>query len=227
MSRSSFRGTAAVALATAAVGGALAVAPAASAAPSGRPGGALQCRTQIDSSATSGKATTSTSCTKAGSRSEALSAAASRTLTSVRPGSTQAKSVVPAKAVRSSADLRGWVSTGVHFRNSTSDTVSVTIMYYDPSGCAGYGDWGTQGWWNIAPGQEINVKNTSNRYVAFHAYSSRLNWSGPYNAYVKSWAFQSCVGIGSTDSRIVGERLVDLGDVTALPYTTHTVNLVG
>jgi hypothetical protein len=33
------------------------------------------------------------------------------------------------------------------------------------------------------------------------------------------------VNIGSTDSWIVGERLVDLGDVTALPYTTYTVNL--
>jgi len=98
-------------------------------------------------------------------------------------------------------------------------------MYFDPDGCAGYGDWGTQGWWNIAPGQEVNVKNTSNRYATFYAHSDRLEWSGAYDVYVKSSAFKSCVNIGSTDSRIVGERLVDLGDVTALPYTTYTVNL--
>jgi len=35
------------------------------------------------------------------------------------------------------------------------------------------------------------------------------------------------VGIGSTASRVVGERLVDLGDTGVLPYTTYTVNLTG
>jgi uncharacterized membrane protein len=220
MMLSLFRGAATAGLAAAAVAGTLAVAPAASAATSSAGGSSMQCRTQISSSATSGTGATSTRCAKAPrGRQAAVSGRDGGASTGFKPGSSTAKSA------RSAAELRGWVSTGLHFRNSTSSTVSVTIMYYDPAGCSGYGDWGTQGWWNIAPGQEVNVKNTSNRYATFYAHSDRLAWSGPYNVYVKSSAFQSCVNIGSTDSRIVGERLVDLGDVSAFPYTTYTVNL--
>jgi hypothetical protein len=210
---------AAVGLAAAVITGTLAVAPAASAS-TPQVKGSLQCEKVINSSATSGTGTATTRCAKdvaGGART--LAGRDGRVPSSVKPGSGTAKQL------RSSTDLRGWVSTGLHFRNSTSSTVSVTIMYYDPASCGGYGDWATQGWWNIAPGQEVNVKNTSNRYATFHAYSDRLNWSGPYRAYVKSSAFQSCVNIGSTDSRIVGERLVDLGDLSASPYTTYTVNL--
>jgi uncharacterized membrane protein len=212
------RGAAAVGIAAAAVAGTFAVAPPASAAASPALGGSARCQTQINFSASSGSGTTATQCTKDGGFT-AAPRRDGRAPSSVKPGSSAAK------GVRSSADLQGWVSTGLHFRNSTSSTVSVTIMYYDPASCGGYGDWATQGWWNVAPGQEVNVKNTSNRYATFYAHSDRLNWSGPYNAYVKSSAFTSCVNIGSTDSRIVGEQLVDLGDVSAFPYTTYTVNL--
>jgi uncharacterized membrane protein len=213
------RAAAAVGLAAAVVTATLAAAPAASAsAPQGNR--SVQCERVIDSSATSGAGATRTRCAKdVTGRRETVVGRDGRLSSSVKPGSGTAKQL------RSSTDLRGWVSTGLHFRNSTSSTVSVTIMYYDPAGCGGYGDWATQGWWNIAPGQAVNVKNTSNRYATFHAYSDRLDWSGPYRAYVKSSAFQSCVNIGSTDSRIVGERLVDLGDVGAFPYTSYTVNL--
>jgi uncharacterized membrane protein len=219
MTMSLSRGAAAAAVAAAAFAGTFAVAPSASAAGSPANGGSVQCQTQINSSASSGSGTTATRCTKGSGSAAAAPRRDGRAASSVKPGSPAAK------GLRSSGDLRGWVSTGLHFRNSTSSTVSVTIMYYDPANCGGYGDWATQGWWNIAPGQEVNVKNTSNRYATFHAYSDHLNWSGPYSAYVKSSAFTSCVNIGSTDSRIVGERLVDLGDVSAFPYTTYTVNL--
>ena len=214
------RAAAAAGLAAASAVVTLAAAPAASAAGSPKIDGSVQCRTQINSSATAGAQTTSTHCTKDRTDHQAaLTRRGPGTVSSVKPGSRAPRSL------GSTSDLRGWSSTGLHFRNSTSSTVSVTIMYFDPDGCAGYGDWGTQGWWNIAPGQEVNVKNTSNRYATFYAHSDRLDWSGPYDVYVKSSAFQSCVNIGSTDSRIVGEQLVDLGDVTALPYTTYTVNL--
>jgi len=220
MATSLSRNAAALGLAAAAAAGVLATAPAASAASSPQLAGSVQCRTQINSSATGGSQSTSTQCTKArGDHQASVARRGTGSASSVKPGS------LAPRALGSKSDLRGWISTGLHFRNSTSSTVSVTIMYYDPAGCAGYGDWGTQGWWNLAPGQEVNVKNTSNRYATFYAHSDRLAWSGPYNVYVKSSAFQSCVNIGSTDSRIVGERLVDLGDVTALPYTIYTVNL--
>jgi len=219
MTMSLSHAAAAVGIAAAAVAGTVAVAPAASAVGSPGGGGSVQCHTQINSSATSSARTTATRCTKDSGFAAAAPRRDGPAASSVKPGS------AAAKASRSSTDLQGWVSTGLHFRNSTSSTVSVTIMYYDPASCGGYGDWATEGWWNIAPGQEVNVKNTSNRYATFHAYSDRLDWSGPYNVYVKSSAFKSCVNIGSTDSTIVGERLVDLGDVSAFPYTTYTVNL--
>ncbi len=200
-------------LAALAFGGLLAVAPAASASTTG----AVSCRTVIGSSATSATSTTTTHCLRDGRQ---VAAPAGRgTGCAVAPG--------VSSGTRAAAAARGWISTGLHFRNSTASTVSVTIMYYDPTGCAGYGSWGTQGWWNVAPGAEVNVKNTINRYATFYAHSDRLTWAGPYSVYVRSAAFQSCSGIGSTASYVVGERLVDLGDTGVLPYTTYTVNLTG
>ena len=40
----------------------------------------------------------------------------------------------------------------IRFTNETGSTVWVAVMFYSPDGCAAYGKWGTQGWWQIAPG---------------------------------------------------------------------------
>jgi hypothetical protein len=117
----------------------------------------------------------------------------------------------------------------VHFRNSYPSKVWVAIMCYDPVGCRGDGDWATQGWWGIAPGQEVWAFSTGNRYAAFYAEADDgAHWSGPYGPVYVYWeAFNSCVNIGSTAAyETVGMRLIDLGPWAWVPWGVHTANLL-
>jgi len=93
----------------------------------------------------------------------------------------------------------------------------VAIMFYSPDTCAEYGNFQTMGWWSIDPGACANVYSNDledlNRFWYYYAEADDgETWSGPFTAYVTDQAFNSCVGIGSTDSRIVGFREFDIGD---------------
>ena len=50
----------------------------------------------------------------------------------------------------------------LRFRNSYGSRISVAIMFYDPSNCADYGSWGTQGWWSMDYGSTVYVLDTDN-----------------------------------------------------------------
>jgi uncharacterized membrane protein len=103
----------------------------------------------------------------------------------------------------------------IRFTNETSSTVWVAVMFYSPhgapDGCAGYGQWGTRGWWRIEPGGTAFALRTNNRYAAFYAESASGSvWSGDRGpVYVYQHAFDSCIGIGSSQARRVNMRLID------------------
>jgi hypothetical protein len=102
----------------------------------------------------------------------------------------------------------------LHFRNQTSATIWVAIMFYSPDTCSMDGQWGTRGWWQLAPGGEAFVLNTDNEHPAYYAESSDGHvWSGPYGpVYVHQTSFESCVNIGDNgpETRVVGMQLVDM-----------------
>lgn len=117
----------------------------------------------------------------------------------------------------------------VKFRNLYGPKIWVAIMRYDPDGCADYGKWATEGWWSLDFYQTKWAFSTTNRYAAFYAEAAdNAVWNGPYGpVYVYSYAFDSCVKIGSTAAiDVVGMRLIDLGGGTWNPFASHTVNLV-
>lgn len=100
----------------------------------------------------------------------------------------------------------------VHFRNSYSSKVWVAIMKFDPDSCRDTGNWATQGWWGINPGQQVWAFSTNNRYAAFYANADDGRfWGGGYGPiYVYHKAFDSCINIGSTAAYgKVGLRLID------------------
>jgi uncharacterized membrane protein len=105
------------------------------------------------------------------------------------------------------------MSWDVHFTNGYNRRVQVAIAFYQPS-CSKL--WGTRGWWIIEPGGSKYVINTNNRYMFFYAesVSDGRVWAGDVNnyidAYVTTQAFDSCVGIGSTNARIVRMKPLDL-----------------
>ncbi|GKS69361.1 hypothetical protein W03_13650 [Nitrosomonas sp. PY1] len=117
------------------------------------------------------------------------------------------------------------------FKNSTSSTVWVAFQWYSPNSCANDaqhdgGLWETKGWYSIAPGQTkivfgSDLQSTGNRYYYWYAESSNGSvWSGAYNTYVPSTAFDWCLNTGSTNSRIVGFREKYIGT-----SNNYTVNL--
>ena len=111
----------------------------------------------------------------------------------------------------------------LHFRNNYSSSVYVAIMFYNPDSCRDYGNWGTRGWWNINPGGEVYVIDTSNRYAAYYIEAvDGAIWNGSYGpVYVKQASFNSCINIGDTSSRTVGMRLVDMSN-----YDDYYVNVI-
>jgi uncharacterized membrane protein len=108
------------------------------------------------------------------------------------------------------------MSWDVTFTNGYTTGVSIAIMYYAPDTCGayGYGDWATEGWWNLSPGQSAYVVNTDNRYVGFYAEAADgAQWTGNHGPmYVEQTAFSSCIDVGNDnpETSIVGVRQLDL-----------------
>jgi hypothetical protein len=108
------------------------------------------------------------------------------------------------------------------FHNSYGPRIWVAIMFYDPVGCADYGEWGTRGWYAIDYGGTALVLNTDNHYAYFYAEAADGGvWNGPYGPiYVTQQPFSSCINIGRTDARRVGLREV------YIPSNGLIVNLI-
>ena len=115
------------------------------------------------------------------------------------------------------------------FCNHTSEQLWVAYMFYSPGDCGGEGgNWQTIGWFEMNPGACTTVYGNSlgdvhNRYWYYYAENAGASivWAGPVNVYVPDTAFNHCYAIGDTVSRIVGYRLLDVGD-----NDDYTVNLI-
>lgn len=117
----------------------------------------------------------------------------------------------------------------VLFRNSYYTTIWVAVMFYDPDGCAQYGNWRTGGWWRLEPGQKKWAFSTTNKYACYYAEAADgAFWSGPYGpVYVYYEPFDSCINIGSTAAYdVVGMRLITLPWYRWNPLAEYTVNLI-
>ncbi|MFI0485464.1 DUF1036 domain-containing protein [Actinomadura sp. 9N215] len=104
----------------------------------------------------------------------------------------------------------------LHFRNDHGSRLWVAIMFWSPDDCADYGRWGTRGWWQLDPGQQKYVLNTSATFAFFYAEADDgATWSGGPSAtifmYVTQEPFDSCHLIGSTAARLVSVRRLELG----------------
>lgn len=104
-------------------------------------------------------------------------------------------------------------------------TVWVSIMWYTPN-CPDGGDWSKAGWWKIDPGHAANIfggdLDEVNRYFCYYAHTADgVVWAGPYVRAVPHQAYDWCEWTGSTDSRDVGFRLLDIED-----YDDFTLNLI-
>lgn len=79
----------------------------------------------------------------------------------------------------------------IRFRNNYPATVSVAVMFYSPETFGQHVNWGTRGWWNIAPGQMAHVLNTCNRYMCYYAEAGdgarRVGNFGPMYVYRNSF----------------------------------------
>ena len=115
----------------------------------------------------------------------------------------------------------------IRFHNGTSKTVSVAVLMYDPDKCGGEGkNYRSAGWYNLAPGETRSVMKTSNAF-GYYAVSAdgRYVWpsqrqGGLTPVYVYNSAFESCLGIASTDGFVVNmkSRRASSGSGT---YTLH------
>jgi uncharacterized membrane protein len=71
----------------------------------------------------------------------------------------------------------------------------------------------------VAPGSCTTVyandlDDVNNRFWYFYAENDAVTvvWDGPHPVYVTDQAFNHCVNIGTTTSRIVGYREIDVDD---------------
>ena len=106
------------------------------------------------------------------------------------------------------------------FCNGYTERLWVAYMFHSPDACGGEGgDWQTIGWFAMEPGSCVTVyandlDDVHNRYWYFHAENddASIVWDGPVPVYVTDEAFNHCLNIGTTNSRIVGYREIDVGD---------------
>jgi hypothetical protein len=116
----------------------------------------------------------------------------------------------------------------IRFHNGSSKTVSVAVLMYDPDKCGGEGkNYRSAGWYNLAPGETRSVMKTSNAF-GYYAVSAdgRYVWpsqrqGGNTRVYVYQSAFDSCLGIASTDGFVVNMKSIRASSGSG----TYTLNL--
>jgi uncharacterized membrane protein len=102
----------------------------------------------------------------------------------------------------------------LNFSNNYTAEVSIAIMWYTPN-CPDGGDWSKAGWYNLAPGQFMTVFNGDldeiNRYWCYYAEASDgAFWAGDVVTQIPDRAFDWCINTGSSDSREIGFRVLDI-----------------
>ena len=117
----------------------------------------------------------------------------------------------------------------LQFVNATDQHLWAAYMFYAPDACGGEGgDWQAIGWYHMSPGGSTipyanDLEDVDNRYWCYYAENedqSRV-WAGPYTVYTPNngEAFNHCYKIGNTESRIIGMRLLDVGDYNEFTLT--------
>lgn len=102
------------------------------------------------------------------------------------------------------------------FTNGYGQPVWVFVAWFSP-GCKDGSNWEKKGWWNIGTNGTVNVLGFDlkevNRFYLYYAESSDgLTWSGSHFTQAPHKAFDLCFNTGSTDSRSLGMRELDIGD---------------
>ena len=108
------------------------------------------------------------------------------------------------------------------FVNATDQDLWVAYMFLAQDVCGGEGgDWQAIGWFNMSPGGSTipyanDLDDVGNRYWCYYAENVNRDrvWAGPYGVNVPEDGspFNHCYTVGSTNSRIIGMRLFDVGD---------------
>ncbi len=69
----------------------------------------------------------------------------------------------------------------IYFRNKCNKTIWTALHYVDLDG-----DWVTDGWWEISPGDTTYVANTRNTIYYIHAQTNNgTTWTGDYNFRIR------------------------------------------
>ena len=69
----------------------------------------------------------------------------------------------------------------IYLKNNCASSIDVAIHYLD--GKSGLGNWRSDGWFRLKPGEERSAVSTNGRYVYFYAVSSSdssSEWSGAF-----------------------------------------------
>jgi len=106
------------------------------------------------------------------------------------------------------------------FYNFAWQRLWVAYMFYSPDACGGEGgNFQTIGWFPVDFASTVTVyandlDDVNNRYWFFYAENddASLVWAGPWPVYVTDEAFNHCLKVGTTNSRRVGFREIDVGD---------------
>jgi hypothetical protein len=106
------------------------------------------------------------------------------------------------------------------FANATNQDLWLSYGFYAPDVCGGNGNFQIIGWYHLpSDGGPVTVYANSlddvdNRYWVFYAenFNRSLIWQGGYHSHVTDQAFNKCWAIGTSGDRIVGFRLLDVGD---------------
>lgn len=116
------------------------------------------------------------------------------------------------------------------FVNNYTEDIWVAYMFYAPDVCGDYQNFQAIGWYYIAPGQSSvpyanSLDDVNNRYWYYFAENGNRSvfWAGPYSVQVPDDGspFNTCKGIGSTVSRVIGMRQFDVDDYDDFTMSLH------
>jgi hypothetical protein len=112
----------------------------------------------------------------------------------------------------------------LYFHNGTGSTMYVALAYHSP-GCDG-DNWAKKGWWSIPPGGRATVRGGASNGAKYFWYAENdagLQWAGPFTTHLPSRVFDWCWRTGSTDSRLLGLRML----VVPASSINHSIVLQG
>ncbi|AYK06742.1 DUF1036 domain-containing protein [Brevibacillus laterosporus] len=116
---------------------------------------------------------------------------------------------------------------GLHFRNRTNVGLQIVYAYSAPN-CEGSNKWLKKGWYKVAPGNTVQVWSgwaNGRKFFYYAEDTSGLGrtWSGEFVTPIPSRAFEWCWDTGSTDSRNLGLKKLQVPNQfpTILDYTIN------